>query len=857
MASGRDLLESEEKKSYGAVFLLSVALLLACTVWALWQDSFSRHLWKKYKADFYRLAISTYEGQEEAERARLSEVPEYVSLSTELTEAKKSLDSGEAARKTKELEAELDKAEIKVGETDLDLRIVKGEIEEGWYLLEFATHNGESGAPEHQHLEDLLAAKEVKQKAYDDAVAHRDEVLKEMDVVRSREIEIEDQLQPYVKDLDAIDLKLDSVSVNLFGHRFPRVPMLEQVVLHDYEKNNFDQWVSRVERCQNCHVAIDRAGFENEENPLKTHPDRAYYLGNHEFRAFGCTPCHGGQGASVNSVEQAHGLVHYWEDPLLNIHDKVQAKCLVCHVSAQGMKGAEIVAHGEELFRDLGCHGCHLMRGLENLPKAGPSLKRIAAKAPPEWIVSWIQEPKAFRPRTRMPHFFLTRDESTAVAAYLLSSSLDDSSAWLDLHPSSSSVDSTDQALVAEGKQLTETLGCLGCHGFEPDQYASQVAVGKDVAPNLSRIAEKTNGRWIYNWISNPREYSETARMPRLRLSSREATAITSYLLTLKQSEPPAPDPALRSKLADPAVIADGARLIRRYGCFGCHTINGMEKESRVSVELSGFSEKHVDELFFGDRLDVAHTWDDWTLHKILTPRTYATERIEQNMPEFGFDESDARALVVYLASRSTKLINHKYQRWESDREAKLKHGREVIAYYNCQGCHSFDGRDGAIRKYYEDNIEMAPPILEGEGTKLQPEWFFDFLKRPLRLRPWLNVRMPTFGLDDTETTAIVEYFGALQGYDLGPVVLESREEAHTAAVVHGKPPEEYFDCSACHMLGGGRVPDDRYSVSRKSLSDAEIAAWLEENLGIESAGAGDETERVERLRQYLDKTAN
>jgi len=28
-------------------------------------------------------------------------------------------------------------------------------------------------------------------------------------------------------------------------------------------------------------------------------------------------------------------------------------------------------------------------------------------------------------------------------------------------------------------------------------------------------------------------------------------------------------------------------------------------------------------------------------------------------------------------------------------REAQLKRGREVVAYYNCNGCHTFDGRDG------------------------------------------------------------------------------------------------------------------------------------------------------------------
>jgi mono/diheme cytochrome c family protein len=623
----------------------------------------------------------------------------------------------------------------------------------------------------------------------------------------------------------------------MFGRRVPKIPLVEQIVLNDFEKNNFDQWVSRVERCMNCHVAIDRAGFEDLPNPMKTHPNREYYLGKHEIRRFGCTPCHGGQGASINSVEQAHGHVPFWEDPVLDPHERAQSKCINCHLSAQGVQGAETVARGEQLFRDMGCHGCHLMKGFGDLPKAGPSLKRIASKSSPEWIASWIEKPKAFRPRTRMPHFFLKRDESVAITAYLLSSSSTESKAWDDVHPAPTGVDPASASLVRDGEKLTQTLGCLGCHGFKGGEFASEVAVGMDVAPNLSRIAEKTDARWIYHWIRNPRDYSSTARMPRLRLSDDEARAITSYLETLKEHDPLAPDPALRAKLGDQKTIDAGAKLIRRYGCFGCHHINGMETESRVSVELSAFAGKHTEELFFGDRLDIPATWEAWTVNKIMTPRTYATERIEQNMPEFGFDEKDARALMVFLSGHGDKKINEKYLPDVAGWEAKLKRGREVVAYYNCNGCHSFDGHEGAIRRYYKENIENAPPILVGEGKKLQPEWFFDFIMKPMRLRPWLDVRMPTFGLNDEEASAVVDLFGALDGYEMGPVVLETREEAQTALVAHREQPEQFFDCYSCHPRAGQVVPR-QYSVSRKALTPEQVHAWMVQNLGVPEAGA-------------------
>ena len=835
-----DLLQSEEKRSYAAVFLLAVGLLLACTVWALWQDSFSRHLWKRYKADFYRLAIAKYEGEIAAERERLAGIEEYTALEKQQAEAVAALEgTGPDAERLDDLRDALADAEIKVTETDLDLRMVKGEIEEAWYELEHAQHSGDSGTKEHARLDALFVEKDAADAAYKAAEAARADIKGQIAAIEGKVRELAEKLRPYNAKIEDLTLKLDGVSLNVFGRRLPMVPTVEQVFLADFERNNFENWVGRVERCMNCHVAIDREGFEDQENPLKTHPDRKYYLGNHETKKFGCTPCHGGQGAAINSVEQAHGQVPFWEDPLLDIKDKVEAKCMTCHHTVTGLEGTPVVDRGEWLFQQMGCNGCHLIEGYENLAKAGPSLKRVAAKASPEWMVEWIENPRKFRPRTRMPHFFLSREQSADVAAYLLSSSVNDARAWLETRPLPDEVDPDSDAKVEQGKKLVESLGCLGCHGFEPEQFASQVAAGMDTAPNLSRIAEKADARWIYHWISDPRSYSDTARMPRLRLSPEEAAAITSYLSTLRQGESLPPDPELRRRMATQESIDNGAKLIRKYGCFGCHTINGMEAESRVSVELSAFGAKHTEELFFGDRTDIPLTWDDWTINKLLTPRTYQTERIEQAMPEFGFDHADARALTVFLASRTGHAINAKYRPPVDGLEPVLKAGREITGYYNCHGCHTFDGKAGAIRRYYEgENAENAPPILVKEGIKLQPEWFFDFLKRPMRLRPWLSVRMPTFELNDEEASGIVSYFAALDGYDIGPVVLEARGEAHTGLRAHAMPDEAPLDCAACHPSGPGRVPDSLYSVSRKSLTAAEIDAWKAENLGTEGGAA-------------------
>ncbi|HYC57622.1 MAG TPA: c-type cytochrome [Candidatus Binatia bacterium] len=827
MTTGRGLVEQEEKRSYGAVFLFAIGVLVACMVWALWQDSFSRHLWKKYKTDFYRLAIDKYDKDHAAERARLDKDPEYVKLRDELAAVRQSLESGEAKAELDRLQARKDELDIEYMEADQDVRIVKGEVEEAWYWLEHAQHHGGTGAEEHKKLEET-------QKRTADYIARVDKVTAEiaeveaaMDKVRSRETELVEKMRPFEKETEAIATKMEGVSLNIFGRRVAAVPTIDQVVLVGFERNNFENWVDRVERCQNCHVAIDRPGFEEEQNPLKTHPDRNYYLGKHEVRRFGCTPCHGGQGASINAVELAHGKVAFWEDPLLNVHDKLDAKCLTCHASVQNVAGAENAARGEWLFQEMGCHGCHLTNGFEDLEKVGPSLTRIAAKVSPEWLVSWIENPQGFRPRTRMPNYMFKREEAVSLAAYLLHSSEKNAKAWIAGQVEPPGVNSADTALVEKGKELTRSLGCTGCHGFAPEEFASQVAIGKDTAPNLSRIAEKTDARWIYPWIRNPRLFSEHPRMPSLRLTEEEAAAITSYLLTLRQGPSPEPDEALRKTLASADTVKAGEKLMRKYGCFGCHTVTGMEAESRIGVELSSFGGKHFEELYFGDRLDIPPTWDDWTINKILTPRTYATERIEQVMPQFGFDPADARALTIFLASRTEHVINPKYKP-DHERELTLKRGRELVARYNCQGCHSFDGKEGAIRRYFTDNIEYAPPILVGEGTKVQAEWFFDFIMKPVKLRPWLDLRMPTFPLSDEDATAIIDYFQALDGYQFGPVILEAGGAGAGPATLEtvSQLPQGSYDCFACHAKGTV-TPTSQYHVAKTPLTPEKARAWL------------------------------
>jgi hypothetical protein len=79
----------DEQKSYSAVFLLSVGLLLIGAAWALWDDNISRRPWKKYQVDFSELQIQRAQQAVADEDARLAQDPKYQEVSTALAEAER------------------------------------------------------------------------------------------------------------------------------------------------------------------------------------------------------------------------------------------------------------------------------------------------------------------------------------------------------------------------------------------------------------------------------------------------------------------------------------------------------------------------------------------------------------------------------------------------------------------------------------------------------------------------------------------------------------------------------------------------------------------------------------------------
>ncbi|MBI2359440.1 MAG: c-type cytochrome, partial [Deltaproteobacteria bacterium] len=195
-----------------------------------------------------------------------------------------------------------------------------------------------------------------------------------------------------------------------------------------------------------------------------------------------------------------------------------------------------------------------------------------------------------------------------------------------------------------------------------------------------------------------------------------------------------------------------------------------------------------------------------------------------------------------------------------------------LMQQYNCVGCHEIEQRGGFVRKLYE-NPALAPPPLNGEGEKVQSHWLFGFLKQPVPVRPWLDIRMPTFGFTDDEANRLVAYFNGLSKVEIPYAYFEDwmvpKENLEAARSLFSK---EYFDCLSCHQQGDkkpegpqeGWAPD--LALARSRLNPEWILKWLRDPQKIQPGAkmpsfypggpdnilGGKDDRQIEALRDYI-----
>ena len=199
-------------------------------------------------------------------------------------------------------------------------------------------------------------------------------------------------------------------------------------------------------------------------------------------------------------------------------------------------------------------------------------------------------------------------------------------------------------------------------------------------------------------------------------------------------------------------------------------------------------------------------------------------------MPNFEFSDEEIARLTTAIMSFQRDIQPQQAMPAKSARADYLGQGRTMVHRRNCVGCHIIEGDGGDFVKLVSDP-SLGPPMLTPEGARVQADWLYAFLRGPITIRPWIDVRMPTFGLDDPSLNTVISYFGAVSN-TMGPFKTHEVLTASNNDAV-SKQLFELLKCQQCHVLGAipkdqptaNLAPDLRMSAER--LNPDWILDWL------------------------------
>jgi cbb3-type cytochrome c oxidase subunit III len=139
--------------------------------------------------------------------------------------------------------------------------------------------------------------------------------------------------------------------------------------------------------------------------------------------------------------------------------------------------------------------------------------------------------------------------------------------------------------LVAEGKTLVDTKGCIGCHVID--------GTGGTMGPDITFVGDKTRhdfdfshfhgeehtvAAWLHKHFVDPGELSPGTSMPDMNLSEKDAVALTAYVLSLRSKDVPLSYAVPRSVAAEPPAPLTGKEMYEKM-CSACHGVDGRESD--------------------------------------------------------------------------------------------------------------------------------------------------------------------------------------------------------------------------------------------------------------------------------------
>ena len=286
--------------------------------------------------------------------------------------------------------------------------------------------------------------------------------------------------------------------------------------------------LDKADRCVTCHQGVEWKGLESAPEPFRTHPKEI--LEKHPIALYGCTSCHGGQSYATD-MQAAHGLVKFWEEPMLGkelgdfyvMSDKkalMQMNCNSCHRYDKETKGTGYINRAKELVNAKGCRACHVINGRGGT--VGPDLTWEGEKSAEQfnyerikgfhsaftWHVAHFKNPKEAVAETVMPNFNFSSMDAQALSMLVMSWKKENLP--IEYMPNHNVRDIPTPAELEKEQRMSAGPGaffvkknCFVCHSVSTLEIDAAAQIGPDLALAVEDVQSRF-GRTLDDFLLRP-----------------------------------------------------------------------------------------------------------------------------------------------------------------------------------------------------------------------------------------------------------------------------------------------------------------------------------------------------------------
>lgn len=423
------------------------------------------------------------------------------------------------------------------------------------------------------------------------------------------------------------------------------------------------------------------------------------------------------------------------------------------------------------------------------------------------------------------------------------------------------------------GRRTIRKRGCFGCHdipGFEEAQLIGPALtdwgrkqesllafeqVGRFLEENppgddagtkadrdfyLKAIASGHREGFLWQKLRQPRSfdyrktehkgYNEQLTMGLFDFTPQQREQIMTFVLGLV-ADPPA-DRYVFSPDRRRKAVVEGRKVIDRYGCAECHTMRMARWRFRYDPEwwedpspaetfdfvAPSFPPHAVAESLVRDRVG----WGEAE----VTGRPMV-----DTSGEIILDEDDDGNPLYVFSLWEPALINGEV--WPVGGAQVPISEPHILARYPVWGgvyarlLYPFAAEEAGAA--WLEAWGRVPPALVNEGLAVQPEWLYNFLQSPTRIRPSVLLRMPKYNLSPAEASTLVDYFAAVSNapfpYTQSPSPQTGLTEDHGRAALMDQAMRLVIDrttyCAKCHQIGDFTPSGETQTILAPNLAEA------------------------------------